>query len=430
MNSTRIIKLTRTVVMCAVLALCAGPRTGAAQSVQDETGPTCLICHGEVTSKFGNVARVHNGSVHARFDVTCVDCHGGDPTQVEWQKSMSPQAGFKGRFTALESVTLCASCHNDYEKMRQFGIPIDQLQQYKTSEHGKALFLTGNSTVAVCTSCHGVHDILDVRNPKSSVYPLNVPETCAQCHADKKLMAPFGVSTDVVPRYWKGVHGKNLKKLDLAAPTCATCHGNHGAAPPGVAEVVNVCGRCHVNIREQFKLSLHFKKGLECINCHNPHENDAPTTAMFKSKKPEGCLSCHAEPKSAAITYIDNTLKELNLADADVKHAAGLIADAERKGFYVDTEKVLLREGETALIEFRNVQHAMHKDSTDTVLSTAMSKSQHIRENIRAKAEVVVDRKIIMTAIVGYLLLVLLLIFIKYLRMKRAYLNDRARNHA
>jgi cytochrome b subunit of formate dehydrogenase len=36
--------------------------------------------------------------------------------------------------------------------------------------------------VANCASCHGVHNILSSSDPKSSIYPKNLPATCGKCH--------------------------------------------------------------------------------------------------------------------------------------------------------------------------------------------------------------------------------------------------------
>jgi cytochrome c553 len=38
---------------------------------------------------------------------------------------------------------------------------------------------------------------------------------------------------------------------DLSAPTCSTCHGNHGATPPGVAQTVSRTLNCDQNSRER-----------------------------------------------------------------------------------------------------------------------------------------------------------------------------------
>jgi hypothetical protein len=37
---------------------------------------------------------------------------------------------------------------------------------------------------AVCSDCHGVHDILKTDNPNSSVNPTHLLSTCQKCHPD------------------------------------------------------------------------------------------------------------------------------------------------------------------------------------------------------------------------------------------------------
>ena len=84
--------------------------------------------------------------------------------------------------------------------------------------------------------------------------------------------------TDQVAHYEKSVHAEALmKKNDLSAPTCNDCHGNHGASPPGVSSVANVCGTCHTRQAEMFRQSPHnasfqaLGQG-ECVVCHQNHE--------------------------------------------------------------------------------------------------------------------------------------------------------------
>ena len=60
-------------------------------------------------------------------------------------------------------------------------------------------------------------------------------------------MAPYGIPTNQFEEYRSSVHWEALaKRGDLSAPSCASCHGNHGAKPPQVESVSAVCGTCHV----------------------------------------------------------------------------------------------------------------------------------------------------------------------------------------
>src|SRR5262249_7836667 len=62
--------------------------------------------------------------------------------------------------------------------------------------------------------------------------------------------------------------------------------GNHGAAPPGVQSVANVCGQCHGRegtlFRASFKNELFQSMGKgECTVCHGNHFIRHPTPDLF-----------------------------------------------------------------------------------------------------------------------------------------------------
>ena len=40
----------------------------------------------------------------------------------------------------------------------------------------------GSEKAAVCTDCHGAHEILDAKDTKSPIFKFNVPTTCGKCH--------------------------------------------------------------------------------------------------------------------------------------------------------------------------------------------------------------------------------------------------------
>ena len=71
-------------------------------------------------------------------------------------------------------------------------------------------------------------------------------------------MKGYAIATDQFAQYNTSVHHDALAvRGDLSAPTCTTCHGNHGAAPPGVDSVQNVCSKCHVFQDQMYEKSTH-----------------------------------------------------------------------------------------------------------------------------------------------------------------------------
>ncbi len=255
---------------------------------------SCMLCHGELDDELSAPLRYWASDVHAKVDLGCEGCHGGDPSTDladDSDAAMDPAKGFQPAPTRLQVAEFCARCHSDADFMKRFNpqARVDQLAEYRTSVHG-IRNQAGDATPATCIDCHGVHGIRTVSSPTSPVYAANVPETCGRCHSDKEKMAPYGIPTNQYEGYSRSMHAATLiERGDLAAPACNDCHGNHGAVPPGVKSVANVCGQCHgreANLfRQSAKKELFDEMGKgECAVCHGHHMILHPTPEMFHSE--------------------------------------------------------------------------------------------------------------------------------------------------
>ena len=141
---------------------------------------TCGHCH---TGIFDAYAKSIHGSALLQQDnpdvPVCTDCHGvhniHDPRTALFR---------------VESPEMCAGCHANAELMAQYGLSADVYSLYTLSWHGvdvsvyKANWPTIWHERAVCTDCHGVHDILPTADPASRVNPANLLTACRQCHPD------------------------------------------------------------------------------------------------------------------------------------------------------------------------------------------------------------------------------------------------------
>ena len=260
-------------------------------------------------------------SIHMDKGFSCADCHGGDPSTMVYKLSMSPERGFIGKPGRMDIPKLCSRCHSNPAFMKQYGgMRTDQLDLYKTSMHGIALYTRGDLNVAVCTDCHTTHHIASPKNPKSSIYKKNTPDTCGHCHASEKLMAKYGLDYTIPEQYKQGEHGKRLlEEDDLGAPVCNDCHGNHGAMPPGVASIEHVCGQCHLQNEQYYDQSKHaaafaaMKLG-RCVVCHEQHALQKPSDDFFNPKQDTNCGGCHAKgtPVYATILGLQDNIKQIS----------------------------------------------------------------------------------------------------------------------
>ena len=259
----------------------------------------CIACHKEIDMMPDGYSE---NDVHVKANLTCAGCHGGDPTSDDQEVAMSPTKGFVGVPKRKDIPQFCGKCHSNINFMRVYQprMETDQVAQYYTSVHGKKL-QQGDENVAECASCHTAHGIYGAKDPRSTVYKLNVPNTCSKCHGDEKLMKEYNIPTNQLEEYSKSVHGVALlKNQDLGAPACNDCHGNHGAMPPGITSISYVCGTCHVSNMEYFNASKMAKAFQEldyhaCEQCHGNHNIQKPIDEMVGIGKESKCTDCHSE---------------------------------------------------------------------------------------------------------------------------------------
>lgn len=139
---------------------------------------TCGNCHNQEYA-------VYQSSIHGNVlkqelnpDVpVCTNCHGVHNIQ----NPLTPE--FR-----VSEPDLCASCHANQEMMSKYGLSADVYSLYSLSWHGvdvsiyQARWPTVQHTSAICTDCHGIHNILAPNDTNSTVNPKNLLVTCQKCH--------------------------------------------------------------------------------------------------------------------------------------------------------------------------------------------------------------------------------------------------------
>jgi len=367
-------------VLAVVLALPAPPPTPVGPA---PAASTCVDCHLALDdARLTPPAKALADDIHARSGFTCVSCHGGDASQSDQELAHDARKGFRGRIAAHDVPEVCGRCHSDAGLMKQFNptLRVDQLAEYRSSGHGHAL-ARGDAAVAQCASCHGAHGVLPVKDTRSPVSPTRVAQTCNRCHADAALMASHKLPSDVYAKYARSVHFRAREKGDLSAPSCNSCHGNHGAIPPEIGSVANVCGTCHAVFAEQFKLSPHaqaFKEmGLPgCVTCHENHEIVAPTDEFLGTGPSGKCTSCHEEGTAGAKTAAAMRQDLLQLA-GETQAARDTVRRAAEAGMEVSRATFDLGRADDALVRARADVHLLRSaavhEITDQGLMVARS---------------------------------------------------------
>lgn len=338
---------------------------------------SCISCHSGLEAGLSDPVKSFEHDIHKAKGLSCNDCHGGNPSAADKAAAKDRMWGYVGRPTEAQIPAFCGKCHSDADLMKKFNpsLRVDQVQEYFTSVHGGRL-QGGDKNVATCISCHGVHGIRAPFDPLSSVYPLNVAETCAKCHANAEHMAGYGIAHDQFDKYKSSVHAKALyEKHDLSAPTCNDCHGNHGAVPPGLTSVANVCGQCHARQAELFQKSPHkapFEKMNtgECLTCHGNHAILPPSDKLIGVDAGSVCISCHNNDAGfSAAARIGKGLGELQ---ANIDGAKDILERAERAGMEVSRPKFEITDAVNGLTQARVLLHSSNADEVEKALGPAM----------------------------------------------------------
>ena len=324
------------------------PDAFAAVPESSQSDEECLECHGDrdlekevekgkFVSLFTDPAQLKR-SPHKKL--ACAECHvniSDGPHDEPVSRVRCEACHKRARATVAKGVHAagrlqkgeapsCAACHGTHEMFlaAKFadkgceGCHREAVIQYRRSAHASGRS-RGEAEAPTCQSCHGGgHAILSSDDSASPSYHLNLPKTCAKCHADPELTKRANIRTaDVYKLYMDSIHGRALSKSGLlVAAACNDCHGNHDvrrhtdpAARVYRTNIPDTCGLCHAGVVTKYWESSHgraVKEGNQkapvCSDCHTAHRIRRVEMDPWKLQIIEECGTCH---EASLLTYRD-----------------------------------------------------------------------------------------------------------------------------
>ena len=340
---------------------------------------SCMACHSALEGPLSKPAQLIKDDIHIKNGLSCASCHGGDPSATDMTEAMSPQKGFARKVNRQRIPEMCARCHSDAAYMNKFKPQqrVDQLALYKTSVHGKRL-AQGDMAVAVCIDCHSVHEIREVKDVLSPVFPLKLPQTCSRCHSDAARMKNYNIPTDQFEKYERSMHWEAVsRRSDLSAPVCSSCHGSHGAAPPGMESVARACGSCHAVFQDLFDRSPH-KAAFDalgfpgCVVCHSNHEIRQPTLEMLGVAEAAVCVKCHTQG-DAGYAAAQRMRQRMDQLQAALRSAEETVRSAERSGMEMSDARLQLASANEEFIKARVQVHRFSLEAVEAPVGAGLT---------------------------------------------------------
>ena len=259
---------------------------------------------------------------HAQSNDDCAACH-DDPglTTVINGKEVSRYIPANILEHSVHSYLECVSCHTDAavedfphpEKLQPVNCGEchdDAMTNFLSGIHGTA-FQANDKNAPNCAECHGTHNILSSKDPKSNTYKMNIPLLCGKCHREGAPVArSYNIGErNILENYSQGIHGKGLFEAGLiVTATCNDCHGNHKILPhtnlnssTSERNIASTCMKCHARI-EDVHVKVINKELWEkspgaipaCTDCHPPHKVELKN--ILASISDRTCLKCHEQP--------------------------------------------------------------------------------------------------------------------------------------
>ncbi|MGA2217179.1 MAG: cytochrome b/b6 domain-containing protein [Terracidiphilus sp.] len=276
------------------------------KSLAHETTPRkvrCAECHADAQTAYSHSTHAKVSASGKMQAATCEDCHGNAHEILGADDA-------KSTVNHANIPATCGRCHGQKFLMESNGVSAQPFISYQESVHGRAVE-KGSTKAAVCTDCHGSHEILPANDAKSPIYKFNVPATCGTCHAAIKTT------------FMESIHGEALAKGNGQAPVCTDCHGIHSIKshmdPKSAASEQNIsrdtCARCHEGVRlsQEFgvpgnRVTSYFDSyhGLaaeggsvvaaNCSSCHGVHNilpSSDPRSTINRANLEATCGQCH-----------------------------------------------------------------------------------------------------------------------------------------
>jgi predicted CXXCH cytochrome family protein len=169
----------------------------------------------------------------------------------------------------------CAECHENITT------------GFASASHAKMMAPGDHAKDIGCESCHGAGSLHTKSGGGAGtiINPGNKPETCFQCHLDKR--GEFSLP--------------HTHPVLAGQMSCSDCHNPHKGdaiteSNTGMAALNESCLKCHTSQGGPYVFE-HEASREGCMVCHAPH--GSVNQKMLKARNANLCLQCHFQEQTA-----------------------------------------------------------------------------------------------------------------------------------
>jgi cytochrome b subunit of formate dehydrogenase len=270
---------------------------------------TCLGCHGQegfepaLKPEPGSPPKVLTdrflGSVHGQRQ--CVECH-TNITKLPHDKIVVKVSCVNCHRDLLET----AQEDNKPEAIAKLSGVVAMIDSYMKSIHAQPSKEDQSHTNATCYNCHDAHYVYPKGSPNRNWWRLNLPYACGSCHT--KELEDYKTSVHGKEALQNGnpqaaicsdCHtGHNIQDVSLDSTrllitkNCGSCH---------TEELKSYVGTYHGQVN-----TLGFTFTAKCFDCHGSHKIqrvDDPASTVFPSNRLKTCQNCHVGATAGFVTF-------------------------------------------------------------------------------------------------------------------------------
>lgn len=213
----------------------------------------------------------------------CEECHGGDPTEPDWQKA---HIGVVKDPSYPDPSFTCGLCHDDITEHYQTSLhislaPFKKVIDKRASDDKAVYMKINEGREGHCTSCHS---------------------SCGQCHISRPDAVEGGL-----------LEGHLFQRTPPMQTTCTACHGsriekeymgkNEGIPADVHKKNYFKCDKCHTADEmhgdgNEYANRYEVQNAPTCIGCHEDIYTDAAENAEQHRQHKDrlSCQVCHSMP--------------------------------------------------------------------------------------------------------------------------------------